>query len=345
MHKNRTRFIPILVILVMASAAVYYYFNYVIAEEEGVLSASGTVEAVEVVVAIEVGGQIAEVMVEEGDTVKAGDVLVRFEDEMIQAQYEQAEAALSQAQVNYELIAAQPLSEQRQVAISAAQLELLSAVKALGDLMENADLARAHAQQAVEDTEQSLEDLLNPELQQALALEAIAIAEKMVEQAEKKARNLKSTADQADIDAAEADVVLAKDALDKAQDDFEPHAGKPEDNLTRAHYQARLAAAQQIYDAAVRKYNALSGTGAEVDIAVADADLATAQAQLEDARREYERIKDGPSEADIAVLEAQIDAARREYEALEDGPDPDDLALAEARVQSAEANLALACGR
>jgi HlyD family secretion protein len=342
MHKNRRRFIPIVVILAIASVAVYYYFNYVVEEEEGVLNASGNVEAVEVVVAIEVGGQIAELMVQEGDPVKTGDVLVRFEDEMLQAQYEQAEAALSQAQVNYELIAAQPLSEQRQVAISVAQLDLLSAEQALQDLIDNADLARAHAQQAVEDAEQALEDLLNPELQQALALEAIAVAEKMIEQAEKKARNLKSSADQADIDAAEADVILARDALDKAQDDFDPYAGKPDDNLTRAHYLSRLAAAQQVYDAAVRRLNALSGTGADVDIAVADADLTTATAQLEEAQREYERIKDGPREADIAVLEAQIDFARREYEALEKGPDPDDLALAEARVQSAKANLALA---
>ena len=342
MHKNRRQFIPIVVILAMVGAAVYYYFNYVVDEEEAVLNASGTVEAVEVVVAIEVGGQIAEVMIEEGDPVQVGDVLVKFEDEMLQAQYEQAEAALSQAQVNYELIAAQPLHEQRQVAISNAQLEYISAKQALNDLVDNADLTRAQAQQALEDAEQALEDLINPELQQAMALEAIAVAEKLIDQAEKRARNLKSSADQADIDAAEADLVLARDALDKAQDDFDPYAGKPEDNLTRAHYQARLAAAQQVYDAAVRRLNALAGIGAVVDIAVADADLATARAQLADAHREYERIKDGPSEADIAVLEARIDFARREYEALENGPDPDDLALAEARVQRAEANLALA---
>jgi multidrug resistance efflux pump len=342
MQNNMKRIIPILVVLILSSAAAYYYFKNVADKGTEILTASGTVEAVEVVVSIEVGGQIAQVMVEEGDLVQAGDVLVRFEDEMLQAQYEQAKAALSQAQVNYDLIAAQPLSEQRQVAISAAALELLSAEQALQNLIDNADLRRAHAQQAVEDAEEALEDLLNPELQQAIALEAIAVAEKMIDQAEKRARNLKSTAGQADIDAADAEVVLARDALDKAQDDFEPYAGKPEDNLNRALYQSRLAAAQQIYDATIRKYNALSGTGADVDIAVADADLATAQAQLEEAQREYERIKDGPSKADVAVLKAQIDVAKREYAALKNGPDPDDLALVEAQVQRAKVNQVLA---
>ena len=184
--------------------------------------------------------------------------------------------------------------------------------------------------------------MLNSDIQQARALEAVADAEKLVEEAEKRLRNVKSTASRADIDAANASVVLLKDALDKAEEDFEPYADKPEDNLTRANFQAKLAAAQQAYDAAVRRLNALSGTGDAVDIAVAEAELGTAQAQLDQAQREYERVKDGPRDADIAVLEAQVNSTKRDYEALQDGPDPDDLALAQARVETAEANLALA---
>jgi len=341
MPKKIQRFLPIILILGVVGATIYY-LNWVSGDEEGNLTASGTVEAVEVAVVIEIGGQIAEVLVEKGDTVREGDIIIRYEEEMLSAQFEQTQVALTQAQVNYLLIAAQPLAEQRQVAISAAQLELLSAQKALQDLIDNADLARAHALQAVEDAEQALEDLLDPDLQQAKALETIAMAEKAIDIAETRARNIKSTASQADIDGAEADVVLLKDALEKAQDDFKPYANKPDDNLTRANYQARLAEAQQMYDAAVRQLNALSGTGSQVDIAVADADLATALAQLDQAQREYERVKDGPSQADIAVLKAKVDSAKREYEKLKDGPDPADLALAQARVQAAEASLALA---
>jgi HlyD family secretion protein len=342
MQKNIRRIGPIVLIIVIIVATIYY-LNQVSRNENGPLTASGTVEVVEIIIAPEiVGGQISEVLVEEGDIVHTGDILVRFEDEMLRAQFDQAATAFAQAEANYLLIAAQPLAEQRQVALAAAQLELLSAQQALKSLIDNADLARAHAQQEIEDTEQMLEDLLDPDQQRAIALEAIANAQKAVDEAEKRTRNLNTTASQADIDAAEAEVVLARDVLNKAEEDFKPYADKPEDNLTRANYQARLAAAQQVYDAAVRKLNAISGTGSTVDIAVAEADLATAVAQLEQAQRDYERVKDGPSEADIAVLKAQIDNAKREYEALKDGPDPDDLALAQARVQSAEANLTLA---
>ncbi len=42
----------------------------------------------------------------------------------------------------------------------------------------------------------------------------------------------------------------------------------------------------------------------------ADADLALAEAQLDDAKRAWERIKDGPSQADIIAAEARIAAAQ-----------------------------------
>jgi HlyD family secretion protein len=331
------------VLIVIIITATIYYLNQLSGEENGALEASGTVETIEIIIAPEIsGGKIAEVLVEEGDIVHPGDILVRFEADLLNAEYDQAKTELAKMQANYRLISAQPLAEQRQVAIASAQLELLNAQQALKDLVDNADLARAHASQQLEDSEQALEDLLDPDLQAAIALEAVAAASKAVDEAAKRVRNLKSTASQADIEAAEADVVLARDVLDKAEDDFKPYADKPEDNLTRAHYQARLAAAQQVYDAAVRRLNAVSGTGSDVDISLAEADLATAQAQLEQAKREYERVKDGPSQADVAVLEAKNKNAKREYLALLDGPDPDDLALARARVQAAETSLELA---
>jgi HlyD family secretion protein len=219
-----------------------------------------------------------------------------------------------------------------------AQADLVSAEKALDDLM-NTQLQRAQALQAIEIAEKNLEDLLNPDLQQAQALQAIADAQQAVDYFERRVNNLQTSAGKADIDAAKAQVTIARDALDKAQENFDPYANKPESNLTRANLQAKLAEAQQRYDFAVRQLNALEGTAAETDIAVAQANLATSQAQLDEAIRAYERIKDGPSEADITLLEAQLDEAEREYERIKDGPDPDDIAVAEARIAAAQATI------
>ncbi len=226
-------------------------------------------------------------------------------------------------------------------AVILAEADLVSAQKALDDLR-NSDVQRAEAMQAVEDAEQALEDLLNPELRQAQALQAIADAEQAVDTAERILRNVQSTAGQADIDKAEAEVVLLRDRLEKAEDDFAPYADRPESDLERANFQSALAESQQNYDAAVRQLNALKSTGTEIDIAEAQADLAVAQAQLIDAQREYERIKDGPSVAEIALYEAQLADAQREWERVKNGPSADDIAAAEARVAAAEATLAQA---
>ena len=105
MLKNIKKFAPIVIILAVLAATIYY-LNWIAREEDELLTASGTVEAVEVDVAIEISGQLAEVLIEEGDPVQQGDILIRFEDKMLRAQYSQAETALVQAQVNYALISA-----------------------------------------------------------------------------------------------------------------------------------------------------------------------------------------------------------------------------------------------
>lgn len=279
-----------------------------------VVSATGEVVPEQIAqLSVKTGGVVADVLVSEGDAVEAGEVLIRLEG-----------------------------TEQLQAAVSAAQFELANAQYALNALYKDTDLLAAQALQAKDTAEKALEDLLNPELQQALALQAIADAKKAVEDADRRFRTINSSADQIDIDAQKSQVVLAKDALDKARDDFKPYENKPEDNLARANFQAKLAAAQQVYDAAVRKLNALEGTGSEADKAVAEANLATAQARVTEAEREWERVKEGPNQADVALLEAQINTADRDYQIYKDGPDPDDVAVAEARLTNAYSQLAAA---
>ncbi|MBC8331215.1 MAG: efflux RND transporter periplasmic adaptor subunit [Anaerolineae bacterium] len=183
-------------------------------------------------------------------------------------------------------------TETLEAAIAATRFEVVSAQQALDALYDDPELAQAKAQQSIADAELAIED------------------------AERRINNLHRIAVQADIDQAYANMILAKDKLDKAQEDYEPYEDKAEDNLTRANYLSRMAQAQKDYDATVRLYNALTGTGDDLDIAEAESDLALAQAQLI--------------------------VAQREHETLQKGPDPDDIAVAEARLANAEAQLAAA---
>jgi HlyD family secretion protein len=61
---------------------------------------SGTVETREIQIGSKVGGRVTEVAVEEGQTVKAGALLARFECDELKAQRAQAQASLDQAQAD-----------------------------------------------------------------------------------------------------------------------------------------------------------------------------------------------------------------------------------------------------
>jgi multidrug resistance efflux pump len=61
---------------------------------------SGTVETREIQIGSKVGGRVTEVAVEEGQTVKAGTTLVRFECDELKAQHTQAQAAVEQARAD-----------------------------------------------------------------------------------------------------------------------------------------------------------------------------------------------------------------------------------------------------
>jgi HlyD family secretion protein len=61
---------------------------------------SGTVETREIQIGSKIGGRVTEVPVEEGQMVKAGTTLVRFECDELKAQRAQAEASLQQAQAD-----------------------------------------------------------------------------------------------------------------------------------------------------------------------------------------------------------------------------------------------------
>lgn len=280
-------------------------------------SASGEVVAsTEVTLGFEEYGTLTELLVELGDEVQTDDILGRLETE------DTAEA-----------IAAE---------VAQAQLDVLEAQKVLDDLYKNADKEGATALIAVEDAQLALDDLLNSETGQAEAWQALVAAQEAVDDAESAYYTSQSTASQANIDAAWAQVILSQEALEKAQENYEPHADKADTDLTKANFQAQLSAAQGDYDEAVRNYNAMTSTGSELDQSVAAAELATAQAALADAERAWERAKEGPSQGEIALAEAELALAVAEWERLRDGADPEDIAFAEAELANVQANLDLA---
>lgn len=315
MHPNPRKLAPIFLILALAAIA-WWYFNLRPASAQVYdLSASGTIETRLIGVAAEISGKVVEVLVEEGDQVHAGQVLVRFNDELLQTQLAQAQANLTLAQSNYDLVVAGPSKEQRQASIANAQVELIAARQAFDMLYDQSDLATAQAMQF------------------------LAVAEKELDRATQALDNLQGQANQADIDAARSTVVLAKDRLEKAQKDFRPYENKAEDNVVRAMLQSKVAETQKQYDAAVTRLNNLLGTANRFDLNLAQSNLFLAQAQFSDAQRTYDTLADGPDPDRVELAQARLATAQAHLALAQGVVSPEQLAVAQAQVDAAQASL------
>ena len=89
--------IVIIVVLVVAAIGYFVYQQWSQNNAASQLGASGTIEATNVNVAPEEAGKVKDVLTDEGQTVKAGDPLMHLDDSLLQAQKEQAVAALNVA--------------------------------------------------------------------------------------------------------------------------------------------------------------------------------------------------------------------------------------------------------
>lgn len=227
------------------------------------------VETVEL--AFDTGGEVAEVLVEKGDLVQAGDVIAR-------------------------LSGREPLESN----LANAKLELASAQQEL-----------INAQQARQQVDKDLPDA------QTAALQSLTDARDALRDAERRVSGLSVPTSQPDIDEAYANMILAKDRLDKARKDYKPYEKKAEDNIIRAGLLNRLATAQRNYDATVRKYNNLTGTTSDFDLNQAQAELKIAQSRLEQAQNHYDMLQDGPDPDDVKLAESRILTAKSRIEAAQ----------------------------
>jgi HlyD family secretion protein len=287
--------------------------------QDGGIKASGVVEAVNVFVAPELSGRVAEVYVDEGDQVEVGDPLLRMDDELLQTQREQILAELESARAN-------------QVAAEAG-LEL--ALATLNTAEVNVEAAKSAAEVEKLPAEQSLQELYdNIEVTRGEALKIVSEASRAVRDAQYQFDNFTIPVNQQDMTAMEA-VSVMKERLDEAREKFEPYKYRSSSNPTRQDLKEDLDDAQSEFDSAVRRLEY-------------ETNLRKAHANLDKAVSDLAKLQEGPDPDDIAVLEAQIvaaDTAVKQAEASAEqarvGVSRSDAVLEQARAALAQANAAL----
>jgi HlyD family secretion protein len=199
------------------------------------------------------GGVVGQVLVAEGDTVAAGQPLIRLVG-----------------------------NEKLQAAVSAAELEVLTAQQALDDLKTSVDLQRSQAELT------------------------LAQAQKQLDTAKKKMYSKDwQRGSQSQVDIARANYIIAEDGVKQAEKYYDRVDARAEDDPIRAELFSQLAAAKQVRDKALANLNYLLAKPNTLDVNEVNAGLSVAQANVNEAVRRLNLLKDGPDANQLALAEAR----------------------------------------
>ncbi len=246
---------------------------------EDAITASGFIEGTEVEIAPEVGGRIAEILVDEGDEVEKGQVLVRLDDALLQAQRGEALAAVAAAEANLARVRAGARPEE----IAAARAALAQA-----------EAQRDEALRALEHARQALEDPQDLNLQIAQAETEVSLAEQEVERA------------QADLEEVELKYNVFRDQGGDVERTWA---------LQVEAARAALDAAQAKLDGARRYLNALyairnNPLNLQAQVHAAEARYEAAEAAVDQARAALDEALTGSTPEEVALAEAQLRRAQ-----------------------------------
>ncbi|MCP4539621.1 MAG: HlyD family efflux transporter periplasmic adaptor subunit [Chloroflexi bacterium] len=245
------------------------------AAADGPIAASGFIEGEQVVVASETSGRIAEMMVDRGDDVLAGDVLVRLDDAMLQSQRLEAEAGMATANANLARVLAGVRPEQ----VAAAQAVLAQA-----------EAQRDGASQAVINAQDTISNPLALNVEIDVARTQVRLAEQSVEMVE------------TDL----AEIELRRSIYHDLSGDAERSW-----NLQIQAVQATMTQAEAELQGAWRYLNALqtmreNPLSMQAQLHGAETQLLLAGAQVDGAQAALDELEAGSSEEEIAMAEAQV---------------------------------------
>lgn len=300
-------------------------------------------------------GEVAEVLVAAGDTVRAGQTLARLDTTELELQLAQAEANLKSAEARLAAARGEGASEleirQAQLALQAAEIQLAKVSKG------NATAADIRSAQAnLESARARLAALTTP------SQASLTAAETKLRQAEANLQNTRDTSSlnktRAELDLQKAVMALtqAQSRYATAKQNWEFVQATGQDPITPERTDAagksvpnklNDAQRQQYYDTFVQAEAALRSAEASVEQAriAYDAarqkevvDVAQAEQALRDAQAQYDALLN-PSGSDLAQAQAAVVQAQAQLDKLTGGGSALDVAAAQIQVEQAKLAL------
>ncbi|MDR7482210.1 MAG: efflux RND transporter periplasmic adaptor subunit [Armatimonadota bacterium] len=162
---------PIVSVALLAAAAVYTGSRALEdrrAAHAPYVEGSGTIEATQVQIAGKIAGRVSEVLVDAGDRVRAGQVLVRFDAAELDAQVAQADAGVAAARTRLAQAQAALRAQRTQAAAALAQAEA-AAQAAAAQVPQASEALRLQEDQARQQVAQARAAVAAAEAAQAAA--------------------------------------------------------------------------------------------------------------------------------------------------------------------------------
>ncbi len=316
MQTKRPPFILIVLVVAALAAVGYYVYSTYRPVSTAALTASGTVEATEILIAPEMSGRVIEVLVNEGDAVQAGDVLFRLDPTLLQAQRDVAAAAFETAQ-------AAAVTAEAAAASAQAQYDLaLTAALAEQKALRSADWVSPQPAEYSQPTwyfDRS-EQVSSAQAEETAAQAALQSALTKLAAVEEKAAG-------GDFVSAEKRLMVARAAFEVAQGVLASSANASQDikdSAQRSYDDAliELNSAQKAFD------EAATTTGAQ-DVLVARAELRVAQERTDAAQDKVRSLQTGSLSPRVVAAQKGVDQALAA------------VAQAKTAAAQAQANLAL----
>jgi HlyD family secretion protein len=305
-----------------------------VAAAKAVVAEAKVVPARSAALSLPIGGMVADVLVKEGDEVMAGQVIARLDATQLQARVAGAEAALAEAEANYENLKAGATPEQ----IAEAEAQLTAA---------QAQYQRTAASVTTAD---------------------VAAAQAQIQAGQEQLRRLRAGPKETALRAAEANLSAAQASLVTQRDQLS--AAKTAGELRLQQSSQRLIQAQAIYSMAKWNWEEVQRTGndpvnpsvtgpdgskkrnklnevqkqqyadaftrAEADLRVAEVAVQDAQVALDNARQaEISGVQ--AAEQQLASVQANLDSVTA-------GADPEQISAARQQMASGQAQVARLSG-
>jgi len=310
--------VRILVLVIVLSTIGYFGFRSLRPADTGDLKASGTIESVTVNISPEMAGKVKEVLVAEGQSVKAGDPLLSLDDSLLtaqravaSAQVDSAKAALVTAQAAYETA-----QQQYDTTLSAA--------------LNSEKTTRTTIWKDTKPTEFDQPTWFFYKEERIKAAQTAAdSANTALKEAVDKLDNVQQKAGSAHFLDVEATLAQTRIAFQNAQDVFDLTGSGSDSQKLRDSAQVILDEAKIDLDNAQKDYDDELSTDGATDVLNARADVVVAQEIYDNAADNLRAFQTGADSPQVITANKVLDQSNAA------------LTQAQSNIKTAEANLAL----